>query len=64
MEDELRLDWIVVLEGRIVGAYNERTVAYAVAKDLQATVYWCDVVKDCFAHMAMMEDFSEAHQEA
>ena len=54
--DELAKPWIVVRNGQIIGAYDQRTCAYAVARDIGAQVYWCDGVRDCLAHLALMAE--------
>lgn len=55
--DELAKPWIVVRNGQIIGAYDQQTCAYAVAREVGATVYWCDAVRDCLAHLALMAEY-------
>lgn len=53
--DELSKPWIVVRNDQIIGAYDDRRSAYAVAREAGASVYWCDAVSDCLAHLALMD---------
>lgn len=55
--DELAKPWIVVRNGQIIDATDSRRCAYAVARDVGAQVYYCDGVRDCLAHLALMADY-------
>jgi hypothetical protein len=55
--DELAKPWIVVRNGQIIGAYDDRRCAYAVAKEAGASVHWCDGMHDGKAHLALMVDY-------
>jgi len=60
--DELAKPWIVVRNGQIIHADDNRRCAFAVAREAEAIVYWCNGVIDGVPRLVKMAEYAGGEQ--